>query len=91
MRVVGVDVPDSPCEAECHIQQQGWTERVRVVDGEQVGVGPSRTALARVSEVLKAVEAHSMAVLVRVFHADQVLLVETVVDLDVVLIVVVQT
>ena len=62
-----------------------------VVDGEQVGVGPTRSTLARVSEILETVEAQSVAVLVRIFHADQVLLAETVVDLDVELIVVVLT
>ena len=62
-----------------------------VVDGEQVRIGPSRAALAGVGEILEAVEPLAVVVLVGVLHAHQVLLVETVVDLNVELIVVAET
>ena len=64
---------------------------MRVIDGKQVGIGPAGTTLARISEILETVEAQAMTVLIRIFHADQILLVETVVNLDVKLIVVALT
>src|ERR1700722_18708562 len=84
-------MPHAPREAQGRVQQKSRAEGMCVVDREQVGVGPSRTALARVSEILETVEAHRVVVLVRIFHADQVPLAETVVDLDVKLIVVALT
>ena len=60
---------------------------MRIVNRKQVSVGPSGAALARVSKILEAVETLSVVVLIREFTAHHVLLVETVIDLDVKLIV----
>ena len=47
VRVVGVDVPYPASKPEGHVQQQAWTERMSVIDGKQVGIGPTGTALTR--------------------------------------------
>ena len=61
---------------------------MRVVDGEQVGVAPTRTALTRVGEVLETVNTQAVTVLIRKLAAHQVILGETMINLDVELVVV---
>ena len=65
--VVGVDVPHAAGKPERDVRRQRGSECVGVVDGEQVRIRPSRTALARVSEILETVETLSMVVLVKIF------------------------
>ncbi len=88
VRVVGVDVPYPAGKPEGYVQQQAWTKRVSVIDGKQVGIGPTGTALTGIGEVLETVKAHAVAVLIRELHAHQVLFVEAMVDLDIELVVV---
>ena len=88
VRVVGLDVPDSAGESQCRIQQQSGTEGMRVGNGEQVGVGPSRAALAGIGVVLEAVQARARGIiLIRKLGAHQIVLGPAMVDFQVELVV----
>src|SRR5689334_3499962 len=60
-----------------------------VVDGEQVGIAPTRTSLTGIGEVLETVETQAVTVLIRKLPAYQITLCETMVNLDVELVVVI--
>jgi hypothetical protein len=81
-------VPDSARESQGCIQQESGTERMRVGEGEEVGVAPTRAALAGISEVLEAVQALACGiVLIGKFPAHQIVLGPAMVNFQVELVV----
>ena len=59
-----------------------------IIDGKQVGIGPTGTALTGVREILETVKALAMTVLIRILRGHQIVLGEAMVHLDVELVVV---
>ena len=59
-----------------------------IIDGKQVGVGPTGTALTGIREILETVKALVVTVLIRILRGHQIVLGEAMVDLDVELVVV---
>src|ERR1700722_12405231 len=72
-----------PRKSQGSVKQQGRAEGMSIVDREQMGIGPVRTAFAGIGKVLETVKAVAMAVLLRVLHAHQILLAEALVELDI--------
>jgi hypothetical protein len=89
VRVVGVDMPYPARKPEGYIQQQTRTKRMSVINGKQVGIGPTGTALTGIGEVLVTVKAHAVTVLIGELRAHQVLFAEAIVNLDIELVVVI--
>ena len=88
MGIVCIDVPDSAREPQRRIHQQAWAERMRIVNGERMRVGPTRSALAWIGEVLETVQTLvGRSVLIRKLRAHQIVLRKAMVDLDVELVI----
>ena len=84
MRIVGINVPNSTCETQSRSQEQGRAEGMCVVDRECVGIIPTHTTRTGVGKVLEAIKPPACGVvLIREFRTHQIVVGETMVDLNV--------